>query len=447
LIEKLSKVLSAAQISRLARETGFVKRESKKVDALKFVKMLLFDQLRYDQPSLQQHAFELLTDKAINISKQGVDKRFKTAAVEFITKLFESYLAHSINCDGIATKLKDKYKAVRVMDSTEFKLPDSLAKDFPGYSASNALACAAIQFEYDVISKSISCMAIENAKVSDKTYADKRMDNIKAGELIIRDLGYYSIDSYEKIEKQGAFYISRLKSQISIYEKDENGEYKELSLQTLIERIKKSGNPYVDQPVYIGAEDRKQVRLMAWLLEEDVQKRRLQKKQSKKGKLNNNDILWSMLNVFITNVPGEELTVQQAYDLYKIRWQIELVFKVWKSILKIHLVRKMKPERVRCYLYGKLLWVLLCWDITVKFEPLIWKQKGRLLSLYKCYALLKTNAQQLGGILFNAREKLKEWLLKMLQWFGDFGLKENKKGRKNLIELLQIISDKPTKKC
>jgi hypothetical protein len=278
------------------------------------------------------------------------------------------------------------------MDSTAFKLPDCLAKDFPGYSACNALAYAAIQFEYDVVSKKINCLTIENAKISDKTYADKRMGKIKAGELIIRDLGYYSIDSYQKIEKQEAFYISRLKSQIGIYEQDENGCYKDLSLQTLIERIKKSGDAHVDQSVYIGAEEKKEVRLMAWLLEEDSQKRRLQKKQSKTGKINSKDILWSMLNVFITNVPAEELTVQQADDLYKIRWQIELVFKVWKSILKIHLLRKMRPERVKCYLYGKLLLILLCWDITVSFEPLIWKQKERLLSLYKCYALLKTNS-------------------------------------------------------
>lgn len=144
MIEKLSKVLSATEITRLAQEAGFVKRASKKVDALKFVKMLLFDQLQYDQPSLQQHAFELLADKDVKISKQAIDKRFKTAAVIFMEKLFESYLAHSISCDVIATKLKDKYTAVRIMDSTEFKLPDSLAKDFPGYSTCNALACAAI---------------------------------------------------------------------------------------------------------------------------------------------------------------------------------------------------------------------------------------------------------------------------------------------------------------
>lgn len=190
--------------------------------------------------------------------------------------------------------------------------------------------------------------------------------------------------------------------------------------------------------MYIGKETKKKVRLMAWLLEEDAQKKRLKKKMNKKGKTNNNDTLWSMLNVFITNIPFAEITSQEAYDLYKIRWQIELIFKIWKSILKMHLVRKMKPDRFKCYLYSKLLWVLLCWDITVSFEPVIWKRYKALLSPYKCYALLKNKAEQLVSMLFDAGEKLKEWLSKMLDSFGDFGMKENKKWRKNLMKLLNI---------
>ncbi|MEP7108478.1 MAG: transposase [Ferruginibacter sp.] len=125
----------------------------------------------------------------------------------------------------------------------------------------------------------------------------------------------------------------------------------------------------------------------------------------------------------------------KQYALYKIRSQIELVFKVWKSVLKIQLVRKMKSERFRCYLYGKLLWVLLCWDITVSFEPVVRKQKKELICIYKCYALLKNKAWQLKSLQFNANERLKGWLLKMPDCFSDFGLEENKKGRK----ILQII--------
>ena len=98
----------------------------------------------------------------------------------------------------------------------------------------------------------------------------------------------------------------------------------------------------------------------------------------------------------------------------------------------------MKAGRFKCYLYGKLLWVLLCWEITVVFEPVIWKQYQRLLSPYKCYALLKSKAAQLAEILFTASKKLKEWLLSILYYFGDYGLKEHKKGKKNLVELIQL---------
>ena len=99
-----------------------------------------------------------------------------------------------------------------------------------------------------------------------------------------------------------------------------------------------------------------------------------------------------MLSVFITNIPAIEITAQQAYDLYKIRWQIELMFKIWKSVLKINVVRKMKAKRFKCYLYSKLLWVLLCWEITARFEPVIWKHRKKAISPHKCYVLIKSKA-------------------------------------------------------
>ena len=58
--------------------------------------------------------------------------------------------------------------------------------------------------------------------------------------------------------------------------------------------------------------------------------------------------------------------------------------------------------------------------------------------MHKCYALLKNKSSQLKSILFNNHEKLKEWLHKMFNCFIDFGLKENRKNRKKLEELLQV---------
>ena len=338
-----------------------------------FLKMLFFDHLQNEQPSLQQHAFCIYDDHNVKVSKQAIDKRFNDKAVQFIKKLFENFLNHSLDRELMPSDLDKEFSAIRIMDSTEFKLPASLAKEFPGYSGDGTASCAAIQFEYDVMSRQIKCMSLENARVSDKTYADKRMEDIQPKELIIRDLGYYSIDSYKKIEQQKAFYVSRLKAQIAIYDKTDKG-YQLLSWSEIIALIKKSKEKCFDKTVYIGSEKKKPVRLMAWLLDEAAQNKRLQQKKNRKGKLNEKDEIWSQLNVFITNIAFEKITPQQAYNLYKIRWQIELVFKVWKSILKINLIRKMKPDRFRCYVYSKLLWVLLSWDISTGFEPIIWKE-------------------------------------------------------------------------
>ena len=398
--------------------------------------MLLHDQLQYDNPSLQQHTFGLEATDDIKISKEGLNKRFKETTVAFTEKILTAYLAYGIDHGSIATALQDKFTAIRLLDSTEFKLPDSLAAIFPGYSSTSAASCASIQFEYDILSKRICSLELGSAKQSDKTFADKRMENIKVGELIIRDLGYYSVDSYKKIEDSNAFYISRLKSQIKIYEKQDE-QYVELELTTLIKRIKKSRHANFDQKVYIGTKEKKEVRLMAWLLEEDAQKNRLAKKKNKKGKINNNDILWSMLNIFVTNLTKKELPLQQGYELYKIRWQIELMFKIWKSILKLDVVRKMKADRLKCYLYTKLLWVLLCWDITSLSEPIVWSKQKKIISLYKCFALLKNRAGEIKDVLFKANKKLKEWMIKMTEFFSKYGLRENKKGRKNIIEILQ----------
>jgi hypothetical protein len=97
----------------------------------------------------------------------------------------------------------------------------------------------------------------------------------------------------------------------------------------------------------------------------------------------------------------------------------------------------MKPDRLKCYLYTKLLWILLCWDITSISEQIVWAKHKRLISLYKCFSLLKNRAKDIKDILFNVDEKLKEWVIKMISFFSKYGMKENKKGRKNIIEILQ----------
>jgi hypothetical protein len=66
--------------------------------------------------------------------------------------------------------------------------------------------------------------------------------------------------------------------------------------------------------------------------------------------------------------PGLEaaaLSVREALVLLRVRWQIELLFKLWKQHGQVDALRSLQPWRVVCEVYGRLLamivrhWVLL----------------------------------------------------------------------------------------
>ena len=68
-------------------------------------------------------------------------------------------------------------------------------------------------------------------------------------------------------------------------------------------------------------------------------------------------------NIFITNVTAKVLAFEVIRKIYYLRWQIELVFKTWKSFSKIDRIKKVKKERQECQLLAKLLCNLINWEL------------------------------------------------------------------------------------
>lgn len=114
----------------LAQRPGFIKRH-RKFDALSCIRMSLFDHFEYKQPSLQQHLLSLYKAGMGSISKQAVNKQFTQYSLVFIKELFEILLRHQQSGSGLPSYLYDHFTSVKVMDSTEFKLPDHFAEAFP----------------------------------------------------------------------------------------------------------------------------------------------------------------------------------------------------------------------------------------------------------------------------------------------------------------------------
>ena len=92
--------------------------------------------------------------------------------------------------------------------------------------------------------------------------------------------------------------------------------------------------------------------------------------------------------LFLTNLP-QTYGIDTLFTLYRIRWQIELVFKTWKSILALHKIRSAKGERVLCEVYGKPILAALSSTITAEAET---KRDLIVVSLHKAMQHLRTVA-------------------------------------------------------
>lgn len=404
---------------------------------MQFLRMVLFDQMNIDQPTLDQHCISIFRDNGKKICKQALDKRFNERSVSFIQSLFEQYLSDQLSPLKIPSTYGNHFSAIRIMDSTEFKLPECLAEDFPGFDGDGTKSCTQIQFEYDIFSGKINDLSISDARTPDFSYSASRLHSIQATELIIRDLGYSRIDSFREIESQGAYYISRLHPGIHLYESSRKGLIP-LSYKTILKRLRRSGSKYLDIAVYLGEKSKMPVRLTANLLPAEAVEKRLSKKIYRKNHDNEKYKFMSQMNVFITNVPKKILSATQVYNLYKVRWQIELVFKTWKSVLKLNKVRKMKAHRFKCYLIGKLLWILMSWDVCSAFNEKVRQATGYFLSVYKSFSIIKHQAHALEEVIASQKKSLYHWLSDLYNLLVEYGVKKNRKGRIDLIKLLNL---------
>lgn len=355
----------------------------------------------------------------------------------FIKTLFEHYLQNQFLSKKLPSGFSDYFSSIRLMDSTEFKLPKHLAPDFPGFDGDGTESCTQIQFEYDILSGKIIDLSLGDARIADSAYAKPLLNNIQRKDLIIRDLGYSKIESFMTMEAKGAYYVSRLNPNIKIYERRGNAMVS-LSYKTILQRLRCSKKSYLDINIYLGRDAKHPVRLTANLLPPDAVKQRLRKKIYKHNDKPEKYNYLKAMNLFITNVPKEMLSADQIYGLYKVRWQIELIFKTWKSVLKIDKVRKLKADRFRCYLLGRLLWVVLNWEICSMFNTYLNQSQGTLLSFYKCFAIIKQQARSLEYILLHRKVRLKEWLQTLFYTISRFGIKEHRQGRVDITKLLAL---------
>jgi hypothetical protein len=338
--------------------------------------------LNTNDSTLSQMAAFLTNTCNSNVSPQAVDQRIKTAGKEFLKICLNKAFSISLKRLNINNKILNTCDHLYIIDSTNFDLHPKLSDIFKGSSGGASKSSLRIQFVYDFLTGNMY-IQIGDVKLSDaKTFYRIIKDNsldVSGKSLFLADLGYFKTDSFLHIAKNADYFVSKLKSNILIYDENNN----KLDISDLFKKQSR-----INMTVKIGCLT---CRLVGEKLPDNIVNEKLRKAlkeaHKKKRTLSEKSKVFIKYALFITNFE-ETTTFDSLFCLYRIRWQIELIFKTWKSIIGIHKIRSANEKRILCEIYGKLI-------IAVLTNVIYWKIKleyGIVLSYHKVLQHIKAIA-------------------------------------------------------
>jgi hypothetical protein len=304
----------------------------------------------------------------VQVSPQGLDQRCTEDAAIFLEHLVSAGMATLLNAEATLIPLLQRFSAVVLLDATTIVLPDALGPWWPGCGRSSPLNTSAalkIHACYDLLRGGLTGLVVTDGRTHESTTA-LQTAVLPPGALRVADLGFFDLAVFAQISGQGAYWLSRLQPGTAVF--DLAG--RRCAVRTILR-----GGAVVDWTVQLGVKQQLPARLLAVRVPPTVaaqRRRRLRAAAADDGRTPTAETLaladWTIL---VTNVPSDLLSYQEAIALQRARWQVELLWKCWKSHGRLDESRSTKPWRVLTELFAKLLgllvqhWVLLagCWAV------------------------------------------------------------------------------------
>jgi len=278
----------------------------------------------------------------MKVSVQGFDQRFTPQSVDLMRQLLEAGMSQLVQSETQGVILP-AFNGVYITDCTR------LVWHKPGMKMGVRLELQRGQLQ--------ACLMA--LKTNDQRAAVIDLP-LPKGALHLHDLGFFKLERLRAWSEQGVYWLVRYKVGTSL--SDEHGH--PLALERLL-----SGSDPLSVPVSVG---RGKARVRAQLHAAPLSGASLVKRQARlkeQARLDQRPLSarqheiagWTL---YLTNIP--DLTFDQAHILARTRWQIEMLFKLWKSHGRVLRSRSADPIRQQCEGFAKLLAVLIAhWVLLV----------------------------------------------------------------------------------
>jgi hypothetical protein len=416
-----------------ARSTKFIRR-ARNLDAFSFLALMTLGHVGMKHPSLAG----MVDAISVSITREALHKRFNPQAEAFLGACLQYATKHGVHeTDAIETALLDPFKRVLILDSSSWDVDPHLADVLPGCGGNASAANCKLQAGYEYKHGELGFFKIDPGTRPDNAYTAQLPSFLQAGDLALFDQGYFKLETLSQIAHKGAFFLTRflVKTTIRGVETPEP-----IDLENTLYRIKEDEHQF--QVIMGGRNGCPDVRcrLICLRVSEKVaneRRRKLLKEAHKKGRTPSNIHLalcdWTLL---VTNVAEIDLPVEMAWQLYSLRWQIELLFKQLKSVLAIHRSQTRKISRLKCEIYGKLILAVLIHRIHAHLNSLFWNRERRELSFDKFYKRFQERSFAILTLLLISVRKAAQYFDSEIHTVADNCLKLKQRSRKSTLEML-----------
>ncbi len=351
------------EIAALASQaTGVILRQ-RKFDAHSLLKTFVLGFLQNPRACDEELA-QMAAQCGADVTPQAIEQRHTPALVAFLESAFRESVKLVIRSNQALAPILQRFASVVLLDSSTFTLPDEMQTQFRGCGGSYGSGAAAmkLQTEFDLRSGALVHVQIEAGRSPDGA-TSRQQARRGEGSLRISDLGYFNVAVFAEMAAAKEYFLSRLQFGTAVLTPD--GKSVEL-----LSWLAKQPGPFVDQPILLGKEQRLPCRLIAWRLPEAQaserrRKLRLETMRKRGQEPSSERLAWCDWTILVTNVPLDMLTPPEAVVFYRARWQIELLFKRWKSQDLVAALSGSTPVRQMVRIWSRLIgaviqhWLLL----------------------------------------------------------------------------------------
>jgi hypothetical protein len=263
----------------------------------------------------------------------------------FLEAVFQAMLTRQV----AARPVSDLPRRVRLVDATTLSAPGSTGADWRLHAS------------YDLSTGTVDAVELTDGRGGEHL---GRVPLAK-GDLVVADRGYAHEARIRETLEIGADVLVRIGHR-AVPLADANGEAFDPMKFATRRRSRAGRPPRVEGVVVYLRSDKQRVRPMRLVVVRksvDATTRAqttIHREAQRKGKQPTARTLAAARFAFLlTSIPASEADDATMAELYRLRWQIELAFKRWKSLLGIDQLRADDPNLARAYIYAKLIGVVL----------------------------------------------------------------------------------------